>query len=313
MNAPPPLPDESKGYHYPPREAIDLALLASLPSLPLRSRYLVSTFLHGTHRSPLKGQSVEFSEYRGYQQGDEIRYLDWRLFARSDRLYVKTFEQETQMRLYLVLDASGSMAYQSKRASLTKLDFARTLLAALAHLAKRQGDPFGCAVAIRGLEQFLKPRSHSSHLHAVIAALDSPTAAGEACLTNTMGSLMNLFSRRSLVILASDFYEEPEEIRRMLHRLRYDGHDVIGLQVLDPQELDFAGEESGVYFDLEQFGEITVSPSEVRRSYLAAFAEHQERLQSVFADEGADWVGLRTDQAPIDALSLYLAKREQQG
>jgi uncharacterized protein (DUF58 family) len=255
---------------------------------------------------------VEFSEYRGYQQGDEIRHLDWRLLARSDRLYIKTFEQETQMRLYLVLDASGSMAYRSGRASLTKLDFARTVLAALAHLAKRQGDPFGCAVAACGLEHFLKPRSNSSHLHAVIAAMDSPTAAGEASLAETMDSLMNLLSRRSLVILASDFYEEPEEVRRMLHRLRYDGHDVIGLQVHDPQELDLADDDNGIFFELEQFGEIAVSPSEIRRSYLAAFTEHQGRLKNVFAEEGADWVGLRTDQAPVEALSLYLAKREHQ-
>ncbi|MGF1679267.1 MAG: DUF58 domain-containing protein [Candidatus Methylacidiphilales bacterium] len=299
-------------YTYPAPEPVDMHLLASLPSLPLRSRYLVSSFLHGMHRSPLKGQSVEFSEYRGYQQGDEIRHLDWRLLARSDRLYVKTFEQETQMRVYLVLDASGSMAYRSPRARLTKLDFAKTVLAAVAHLAKRQGDPFGCAVVIGGLKNYVKPRSHSAHLLAVLAALETPAAGGETRWAETLDALANLFSRRSLVILASDFYEDETKLRGVLHRLRYDGHDVIGLQVLDPQELDLADDGSGIYFDLEHFGEVTVSSEEIRSSYVAAHTAYRERLARIFQDEGFALMTLRTDQLPTEALGLYLGQREQQ-
>jgi uncharacterized protein (DUF58 family) len=306
-----PSPNQTS-YAYPDPTPIDLSLLASLPGLPLRSRYLVNSFLHGMHRSPLKGESVEFSEYRGYQQGDDIRHVDWRLLARSDRLYVKTFEQETQMRIFLVLDASASMAYQSPRAVFTKLDYAKTVLGALANLSKRQGDPFGCAVALGGLEHYLKPRLNSMHLQAVLAALETPTAAGEGIFVETVDTLANLLPRRSLVILASDFYEDPERMRQTLHRLRYDGHDVIGLHVLDPQECDLADESSGVFFDLEGFNEVTLSTEEIRRAYLREFGRFRTELRHVFEDEGAALVELGTDRSPIPALSQYLAQREHQ-
>ncbi|MBT64146.1 MAG: hypothetical protein CML13_13140 [Puniceicoccaceae bacterium] len=312
MKRSPTLPNQAPRYVYPDPQPIDLSLLAALPNLPLRSRYLVNSFLHGMHRSPLKGESVEFAEYRGYQQGDDIRHIDWRLLARSDRLYVKTFEQETQMRVFLVLDASASMAYSSPRAALTKLDFAKTVLGGLAHLAKRQGDPYGCAVALGGLQHYLKPRLNSMHLQALLAALETPTAAGEDTFAQTVDTLANLLPRRSLLILASDFYEEPERMRQTLNRLRYDGHDVIGLQVLDPQECDLADENSGVFFDLEDFSEVTLSTEEIRRSYLREFGQFRSDLRHVFEDEGAALVELITDHSPVQALGQYLAKREHQ-
>jgi len=290
--------------------AIDLQLLADLPALPLKARYLVEGYLNGQHRSPLKGHSVEFAEYRAYQPGDDLRHLDWRYYGRSDRLCVKRFEEETQLRVVLLLDASLSMDYRSGAAPMTKLDYARVVLAALATLVRRQHDAAGVGILRHDLTAYLPARSSRSHLQDVINRLGGEPPLGKCDAAFALSSLAAILKRRAMVVIASDFYEESPALAQALRRLRYAGHEVIGLQVLDPLEMDLSPAEAGYYQDAETGVRFPVSPGEVRRSYLAQFQEFRDRVNGMFREVGGDFIELRTDEAPIRALGSYLAKRE---
>lgn len=304
---------EKTGVEKPshPCPPIDLALLASLPSLPLRAKYLVEGYLSGLHRSPLKGHSVEFVEYRSYQPGDELRHVDWRLYGRADRLHVKQFEEETQLRIFLLPDASGSMSYKSRPNLLTKLDYARTILAAVGILAQRQRDAVGVALFGQDLTGFLKARSSLAHWRSILATLDSPEVGGVTHVAQCLKTLAELLPRRSLLVVASDFYEEIPALESALHRLRYDGHEVLALHVLDPMEVDFGDDDAaGTFVDLEDGASLVLSAAEVRRTYLENFRAHQALLRDLFAGMNSDLVALRTDENPLTAISAYLAQRE---
>lgn len=290
--------------------AIDLKLLAELPALPLKARYLVEGYLNGQHRSPLKGHSVEFAEYRAYQPGDDLRHLDWRYYGRSDRLCVKRFEEETQLRVILLLDASLSMDFRSPAAAMTKLDYARVVLAALANLVRRQHDAAGVGILRHDLMAYLPARSSMSHLHDVVTRLGGEPAEGKCDAGFALNTLASVLKRRAMVVIASDFYEETPALIQALQRLRYSGHEVIGFQVLDPLEIDFTPAEAGQYRDAETGVRFPVSPEEVRKAYLAQFREFQARISETFREAGGDYVALRTDEPPIRALGSYLAKRE---
>jgi len=289
---------------------VDMALLASLPTLPLRAKYLVEGFLTGRHRSPLKGSSIEFAEYRAYQAGDELRRVDWRLWGRSDRLCIRIYEEETQLRVSLLLDASASMQYRSSPHLLTKLDYARTVLAAMAHLAQRQGDAVGFGFLAHELDGYLKPRASLPHLRQVMSRLDHPLSTTKTHTAQGLQHLAEILRRRALVVVASDFYEEFEELKHSIQRLRYDGHEVVALQILDPIELDFATDEAGFYVDAEDGTTLPLSPGEVREAYLNQFKTYQLQLIEMMRSFGGDLITLRTDCPPIAALSAYLAHRE---
>ncbi len=294
----------------PPVEPVDMELLANLPTMSWRARYLMDGYLTGEHRSPRKGYSVEFAEYRAYQQGDELRRVDWRLFGRSDRLYLKRYEEQTQLKAHLVLDVSTSMSYASRPGILTKLDYARMVLASLALIMKRDGDPFGLALAGEGLEDYLRPRCSAGHLHNVFGMLDRvplgrPTRMGEALF-----KLAALLNRRSLVIIAGDFYEEASTLIPALRRLRHDRHEVVALQVLDPAEVDFDLDVAGRFIDLETGVAMPLQSTAARKRYLEQFRAFLAETEETFREHGADYFLLRTDESPIHALAGYFAKRE---
>jgi uncharacterized protein (DUF58 family) len=297
-------------YEAPAAEPLNMGLLAALPTLPLRSRYLASSFLAGRHRSPWKGQSVDFVESRAYQQGDELRRIDWRYFARTDRLTVRLFEHDSQLRIYLVLDTSTSMAWRSRESVLTKLDYARAVLASLGVLAKRQQDAFGLVLAGGAEPVFLKHSSSPAHLQALFARLDLAHPSGRLDFVQTGEQVARLVPPRSLIVWAGDFYEETEAVRATLRRLRYDGHDVLGLQVLDPAEVDFDIETDGLFFDVESGFGLPVSTESARQSYLKNFRAFQDALQAVFHEEACDLAMLRTDEPPSGALAAFLARRD---
>jgi uncharacterized protein (DUF58 family) len=296
----------------PPRVApLDWQLLADLPSLALRSRCLVDGFLSGRHHSPQKGSSVEFAEYRDYQPGDELRRVDWRLFARSDRLHVKQFEEEAQLRVFTVLDASASMDFRSRPAAMNKLDFARLALAGIATLAQRQGDAFGLGIAGAELTDFLRARSTPSHWHTFISRLEHFAPQRQTALARALEALAEIIPSRSLVVIASDFYEELPALESALSRLRYDGHDLIGLQVLDPLELDFDLDHAGVWIDAETGARQHLDAPAVRAGYLRRFRQFCAGVEEKFRAAGGDFVQLRTDQPPVAALASYLAARKE--
>jgi len=288
-----------------------MALLADLPDLALQARYMVEGFLSGQHRSPQKGSSVEFAEYRAYQPGDDLRRVDWRLYGRTDRLHLKQYEEETQLRVFLVLDTSASMDFRSPKARLRKIEFARILLAALGLLAQRQRDAFGLALAGEALKDFMRARSSQAHWRAFVARLEAVLPGGPTSLPVALESLADVIPPRSLVVIASDFYEDIDPLAAALRRLRYDHHDLIGLRVLDPVEIDFDLDDHGTFVDAETGLRLKTDAPDVRKGYLERFGRHARQFEEIFQAAGGESVLLRTDQSPMPALAEYLAHRAQ--
>ncbi len=299
---PPPLP-------LPP---VDMSLLGDLPSVELRARCMVEGFLNGHHRSPQKGSSVEFAEYRAYHPGDDLRRVDWRLFARNDRLHIKQYEDDTRLRVFVVIDSSASMNYSSRPELLLKMDFARLVAAGLATLARRQGDAFGLGIAGTDLDGFLPARSSQPHWKSFIGRLNALVPSTRASLAGALDDLASLLPPRSLVVIASDFYEESDKLSAALRRLRYDRHDLIGAHIIDPVEQDFDLDGSGIFFDAESPAwQVSLDPEAVREGYLARFRAFCSDLDGRFRAAGGEVVQLRTDRPPFEVLSRYLAQREQ--
>jgi len=306
--APPPPPFTSAQSVVP----LDMALLHDLPSLELRARYLMNGFLTGLHRSPLKGFSVEFAEYRDYQPGDDLRRVDWRLYGRTDRLHVKQFEHETQLRVFLVLDTSASMAYSSKPGVwLRKIDFARTVLAALGLLALRQSDAFGLAMIGIDLDDYLKPKSSQAHWRSALGHLDAMKTGGTTGLAKGLTTLAEVLPSRSLVVIASDFYEETEALNAALRRLRFDRQEIMALQILDPVEIDLGEDWSGTFQDIETGQKLILDTDSVRPGYQKRMEAFINQTAISFLDHGGDHSVLRTDTGPMSALGNYLARRER--
>lgn len=293
-----------------PLPPLDLKLLADLPSLALRSRCLVDGFLSGRHQSPQKGSSVEFAEYRAYQLGDDLRRVDWRLFGRSDRLCVKQYQDEAQLRVFTVLDASASMDFQSRPEALNKLEFARLALAGIATLAQRQGDAFGFGIAGADLADFLRARASLSHWQSFVGRMEQFQPQPVTALARALESLAEVIPPRSLVVVASDFYEDAPALAAALNRLRYDDQDVIGLQVVDPLEVNFDFDHVGVWVDAESGARLRLDAPAVRAGYLERFQRFCRELEEQFRGAGGDFVQLRTDAPPLAALAAYLARRD---
>ena len=290
---------------------LDMRLLAELPSLELRARYLVEGFLSGRHRSPQKGSSVEFAEYRDYQHGDDLRRVDWRLYGRSDRLHVKQFEEETQLRVFLVLDTSSSMDFRSRPTVMKKIEYARLVLAALGLLAQRQQDAFGFASVSSGLGEFVRARSSMAHWRIFTGKLECVVPGGGTALAPALESLAELLPQRSLVAIASDFYEDHDALQSALRRLHYDRHDIIGLHVLDQQEIDFDLDDSGTFVDAENGARLKLDAPSVRKNYLRRFGEFCAQLDEIFHEAGGEVARLNTSLPPMDVLARYLAHREE--
>ena len=289
---------------------LDMALLAELPTLALRARYLVEGSLSGRHRSPQKGSSVEFAEYRAYQPGDDPRRVDWRLFGRTDRLSIRQYEEETQLRVYTVFDASASMNYRSRPGVLTKAEFARVVLAAVGMLAQRQGDAFGLGIVGTELHDFLRARASAAHWRTFVGRLEGARVGTQTALARSLEDLAEVIPARSLVVVASDFYEEPAPLQAALRRLRHDRHDLLGLHVLDPMETDFDLEHAGTFVDSESGARLKLDAPAARRGYLERFGRFCAELDADFRAAGGELLTLRTDRAPVAALSEYLARRE---
>ena len=289
---------------------LDLDLLQRLEPLELRARYVVEGFLTGLNRSPFRGFSVEFAEYRHYFPGDSLRLIDWKLYGRSDRFYVKQFEEETNLHCHLLLDLSGSMNYRGRAGRMTKIDYARTMAAALAWFLHRQWDAVGVTLLGAGGLDHLPARVSRSHLRQVMSRLEGAEAAGEIDLSGLVQRFANLLHRRSLVLLISDFYEPVEALAAALKRLRHSHYEVIALQIHDPAEIEFDFRESSFFHDLETGARLVVDPQSVRRDYLKDFQAHQRAVAKTLRDYEVDLTSFRTDATMDGALTAYLARRE---
>jgi uncharacterized protein (DUF58 family) len=292
---------------------LDYDVLARISNMQLLAKVVVEGFLLGLHRSPYRGFSVEFAEYRQYSPGDEIRYVDWKVYAKTDRHYVKQFEEETNLVCNIVLDASASMSYGSKEGRPTKLDYAAKLTACLAYFIMNQRDSTGLTIFDSKIRTLLPPRMRHSHLQHILAALDGLKAGGETNIAKPLHDLAEGFKRRGLVILVSDLLDEPDRVLSALQHFRFMGHDVIVLQIMDEAELNFPFQTLTEFTDLETREKALVSPEGMRPFYL-------EELKGFLAQYEKGCAGLKADYrlmstaTPLElGLSEYLYRRSRMG
>jgi uncharacterized protein (DUF58 family) len=285
------------------------ATLARLGSLELKARAIVEGFLTGLHRSPFKGFSVEFAEYRQYLPGDDLATLDWKVFARTDRHFIKKYEEETNLDCHILLDVSASMGYGS--GGITKLSYGSHLAAALAYLMHRQRDAVGLIAFDDQIRKMLAPSARGGHLSALLITLDRLPLGAQTNVAKPLNDLAEAIHKRGLVVLISDLLDEPERVLEGLKHFRYRGTEVIVFQVLDPAELQFPFEQAARFRDLETRDEVLAVPSAVRDDYLKAIAELQERYRRELRLAGIDYVALDTS-VPFDtALMAYLMTRRK--
>ena len=291
----------------------DPQLLASLAGLEFKARYVMEGFLSGLHASPFHGFSVEFSDYRTYQPGDDLRHVDWRLFARSDRLCTKRYMQETNLRCYVVADASASMAYRGAGAWGQKLEVARILAAAMSWFLLRQNDAAGLLAlnGERAVPEFIRASQRPTQFGLLLRALDGLQPAGGACLAELLEHTARLVARRSVILVFTDLLDPCADVAQRFKQLRFQGHEVIVFQVLDRDEIEFPFTGPQVFEDLESRQRRRVDPAAVRAAYQARFAAFMEQYRELFRALELPHVVLRTDENPWRALGLFLSERRR--
>ena len=276
-------------------DLLDPATIAALGRIEVVARWVVDGFLTGLHRSPRKGFSVEFAEHRPYQPGDEPRTLDWRIAARSDRLVVKQFEEETNLRATLVLDVSRSMAWTGDRARLTKLAYAERLAAAIALLLLRQRDAVGLIRFDAQVRSAVAPRARSGQWKRIVASLDDPGAGRATRAGAAFAQAGRLVPRRGLFVLVSDLLLEPEDVLAPVRALRKAGHQVVVLHVLDPAERDLAAAGEALFVDPETGAAVAAAPADVRAAYRATVRSAIAEWRAQLARAGATYELVSTD------------------
>lgn len=280
---------------------IDLESLMRIKSMELRARVVMEGFMKGIHRSPFHGFSVEFTEYREYTIGDDPRYLDWKLLARSDRSYIKKYEDETNLRCHLLVDHSRSMGYQS--IDYNKAEYAATLAATLASFLFAQGDAVGMLTFDEKIDQALPPRNRPGHLRRIMLALEN-TPQGEATdLAKPLQTVAEMLNKRSLLVLISDLLAPIEMLQSRLGWLRTRGHDVVVFNVFDPAELSFNFEKPILFKDIETGEEMFIEPNEARSEYQDKLNSHIESIQATCNGLGVDYHQFATDR-PFDLALL---------
>ena len=297
------------GANAEARRYLDPAIVARLAHLDVRARLVVEGFIAGMHRSPFHGFSVEFAEHRPYMPGDPLKNLDWKVLARNDRYLVKQYTEETNLRCHLLLDLSGSMAFQSPRASLSKLEYARSLAAALAYLMLGQQDAVGAMLFADRPLGFIPPRSVRSHLDVLLKALASGQPQGRTKLGPSLHELAERIKRRGLIVLLSDLMDRPEEVLSGLQHFRHRHHEVIVFHVLDPDEIEFPYHDTSTFVDMESGERLTTEPWEIGARYRERLEAWRDRYRRDCREQRVDYVPLDT-RTPFDrALMAYLEKR----
>jgi len=286
---------------------LDPHFVSKLARLDLTARLVVEGFLTGLHRSPYHGFSVEFAEHRQYMPGDPLRHLDWKVLAKSDRKYVKQYEEETNLRAMLLIDTSASMGYGSH--GVTKLDYARQLAASLAYLMLRQNDAVGMFAFASGRAEQVPPRSTMGHMRPLLLLLERLSAGGGTDFASSLHSLAERMTRRGLVVILSDLLDDPERIAQAIHHFRHRMHEVLVFHILDPQEVAFDFEREAVYVDLETGERLTTRPQELRSDYQASVEAWRTKIRQFCIEKRAEYAPVTTDQPYDRALLEYLSKR----
>lgn len=282
-------------------------VVAAIDDLELAARIVVEGLRTGGHRSPFHGYTTEFSQHRPYRAGDDLKYLDWKLFARSDRLYTRQFRETTNLSILFVLDTSASMDYPAS--GVTKFRYAQILTAALAYLASEQGHAVGLMSSEGERLSYVAPKGGRVHLRSLLARIDRLAPAGRWVGPRAIERGARLLERRGVVLVASDFYDEEDATRRVLRQVAQRGHDVAMMHLLSPDELELPFSDHVELEDAESGARRLVDTVGVRATYAAAMRDFLERCRSAATRDGVDYALLRTDAPPASALREYLIKR----
>ncbi len=286
-------------------------MLAKLGTLKLRVRAIAEGILTGLHRSPHHGQSIEFAEHKEYAPGDEIRHIDWKAYGKFDKYYVKRFEQETNLRAYLVVDASGSMSYRSDPSLLSKLETASALAATLAYMLVRQQDAAGLVLVNDAVAGAIPPRASASHLAPIVDALGAARGEGATRLSAAVDWVNEHAPRRSSVVVFSDLFDQDEKVLRKLAQLRRRRHDVTLFHVLDPAEIEFPFDDPTLFLSMEDERHVEAHGRDVRKGYLDVFGRWLADVRRTTAEADLDYALCRTDRSPDEVLVPFLARRER--
>jgi len=294
----------------PPRtDFLKPEVAARLRSIDLRARLVVEGFLAGLHRSPFKGFSVEFTEHRQYMPGDELKRIDWRVYGRTDRFFIREYEEETNLRACIVLDSSNSMSFRTS--GITKLEYASCLAASLAYLLLHQKDSCGLITFSSRIDSFIPPRSTPAHLNVLLGALDKLRPGGDTNVAATLHQLAERVKRRGLIILLSDLWDDESAVVSALRHFRFRKHEVLVFHILDPAERDFGFRQPLVLRDLESGAELTVDPRVVGQEYRRALAERLAQFERRCAEGMIDYHRFTTDTPFDQALFSYLERRRR--
>ena len=283
--------------------------VALLNSMSLRARLVVEGYIIGHHRSPYHGFSVEFAEHRSYGPGDEIKHIDWKLFGKTDRLYVKRYEEETNLRAHIILDTSKSMLYSS--AEVSKLSYANSLAASLSYLMINQQDAVGIAKFSDKIDTFIPPKARPSHLNLILSQLDDKYSGYDTQIGIVLHELADRIRKRGMVILISDLLDKPENIMKGLKHFRHQNQEVIVFHIQDRKESEFDFDTRTKFFDMETGEEIVTEPWHIRSNYNELISKLESNYKSNCRENHIDYVPLFTDQSLDIGITEYLIKRSK--
>ncbi|MDI6766263.1 MAG: DUF58 domain-containing protein [Bacteroidota bacterium] len=294
------------------RKFLQPEIVARLANMELVARLVVEGFITGLHKSPYHGFSVEFAEHRQYMPGDEIKHLDWKIFGRTDRYYIKQFEEETNLKAYIILDASRSMSFSSN-GRMTKLKYASYITAALSQLMVQQRDAVGFTIYDEKVRLYMPPHATKSYLREILRQLELVSASNKTATASALHLIAERIKRRGLVIILSDLFDNPSEVMAALRHFRHKKNEVIVMHILDPLELSFAFGRDAVFKDMETSEELTTQPWHIQRSYQEEMKIFLNNYKKECRDHKIDYVRLDTS-TPFDvALFQYLNKRKRLG
>ena len=291
----------------PHREFLDFNVISRLGALNLDARFPMLGNVSGRHRSPIRGSSLEFAQYRKYVPGDDTRRLDWRAYARSDRFYIKEFEADTNLRLCLIVDTSGSMGYGDTE--LTKIDYARRLAGTLAYIASRQGDAVGLYCASDSLKQEIPPKRNAAHLRLILDQIAAMKPAGGTGLADVLHDAAERVQQRALIVIISDLFLQPAELKSCFQHLRFRKHDVAVFHLLDQSELDFNFDRPTRFVDMEGGAPLLADPSLIARQYHRAIKTYLDEMKIVIRDAALDYHRVTIEENFGDVLSRFLLGR----
>ncbi len=295
------------------RDFIDPKVVSRLANLALDARHPMAGSVAGRHRSPTRGSSLEFAEYRKYVPGDDTRRLDWRAWGRSDRYYIKEFEADTNLRMCLIVDVSGSMKYglnATTEAGKTRLDYARRIAGTLAYLASGQGDAVGLYCAGENFEKEVKPKRSAAHLKLILDELAGMEAKGLSGLPVALHEAAERIAQRALIVIISDLFMDPEVLKGCFQHLRFRRHDVAVFHLLDPTEIEFKFDRPTRFLDLEGEPAMLIDPVSIARQYRQAVQDYLSQIKSVMQESGIDYHRVNLEENYAEVLVRFLLSRK---